>query len=265
MAGLAAVSGPDAPAAPDWEAWLRRWDEQQGGYVAGREERFAAMLEPLGVLLPECFVALDLACGPGSISRRLLARFPEARCVAVDFDPLLLALGQGALGTAGSRLRWVEADIRSDELPAALDEPAFDAVLSSTALHWLEPDTLVRLYQRLAALLRPGGVFVNADRLDFDAGAPMTRRLAEQLTEQNRADAFAAGGREDWDAWLAAIGAEPALAGAVARRTRLMQSLPRPRARPSLRFHRAALLDAGFAEAEVIWQRLDDRVLLAVR
>src|SRR5260221_2404109 len=38
----------------------------------------------LDTLLPQHFVALDLACGPGSMSQRLLSRFPQARCVAVD-------------------------------------------------------------------------------------------------------------------------------------------------------------------------------------
>jgi SAM-dependent methyltransferase len=255
----------DEFATPDWAAWLRRWDEQQAGYVAGREERFAAMLEPLAVLLPERFVALDLACGPGSISQRLLDRFPAARCVAVDFDPVLLRLGQGALGTAGGRLRWVESDIRSAELPVALGEPVFDAVLSSTALHWLEPDALVLLYQRLGALVRPGGVFLNADRLSYDEHLSTHRRLAEHTVEQWRAAAFANAGREDWDAWWAAIAEEPALKATVEQRNSLIRALPRPKTRLSSRFHRAALLGAGFSEVDVIWQRLEDSVLLAVR
>ncbi len=77
----------------DWQGWLRRWDAQQTGYVPEREQRFAVMLDALAVLLPERFVALDLACGPGSLSQRLLARFPQARSVAVDMDPVMLALG----------------------------------------------------------------------------------------------------------------------------------------------------------------------------
>src|SRR5690606_39217095 len=86
------------PTDSDWPSWLRRYDTQQAAYLPAREERFTAMLNVLGALLPEEFVALDLACGPGSISQRLLERFPRARAVAVDVDPVLLAMGQGALG-----------------------------------------------------------------------------------------------------------------------------------------------------------------------
>src|SRR5260370_40427231 len=87
----------------DWRAWLERWDQQQAGYLPSREERFAVMLDALDVLLPASFVALDLACGPGCSSQRLLARFPAARCVAGDLDPVLLTLGRHALGDMDCR------------------------------------------------------------------------------------------------------------------------------------------------------------------
>jgi SAM-dependent methyltransferase len=97
----------------DWLDWLQRWDAQQEGYVPEREARFTAMFDALAALLPASFVALDLACGPGSISQRLLARFPGARAIAVDIDPVMLAIGQGAIGTMDGRLRWIEADLAS--------------------------------------------------------------------------------------------------------------------------------------------------------
>jgi trans-aconitate methyltransferase len=80
-----------------------------------REARFQAMLDVVEVLLPEEFVALDLACGPGAISQRLLSRFPKARSIAVGLDPVLLTMGQAVLGNMGGRLRWVEADLMTPE------------------------------------------------------------------------------------------------------------------------------------------------------
>jgi trans-aconitate methyltransferase len=50
----------------DWPAWLDRWDAQQTAYLPEREARFTVML--LDVLLPPEFVAVDLGCGPGSLS-----------------------------------------------------------------------------------------------------------------------------------------------------------------------------------------------------
>jgi len=91
----------EATAAIDWSSWLRRWDAQQSLHLTTREERFTIMLDTLAATVAAdndgAIVALDLACGPGAISQRLLARFPAARTYAVDLDPVLLAIGQGAL------------------------------------------------------------------------------------------------------------------------------------------------------------------------
>src|SRR6516164_9610455 len=118
----------------DWQNWVRRYDVQQSTYLADRERRFTAMLDVLETLLPEHFVALDLACGPGSISQRLLSRFPQARSVAVDIDPILLLLGQQVLGDMQGCLRWVEADISEPSWHSRLGEDHVDAVVSTTAL-----------------------------------------------------------------------------------------------------------------------------------
>src|SRR5260221_11171315 len=101
----------EAPAI-DWHEWLHRWDRQQTRYIPSREERFEAMFDALEALLSPDFVALDLGCGPGSLSQRLLQRFPQARSIAVDQDPVLLAMGQGALGDLVVRLRVGDVNCR---------------------------------------------------------------------------------------------------------------------------------------------------------
>ncbi|WP_366521110.1 class I SAM-dependent methyltransferase [Lapillicoccus sp.] len=55
----------------------------------------------------------------------------------------------------------------------------FDAVLSSTALHWLPAEALSGLYRDLAQLLRPGGVFLNADHLPYGPATPILAQLSE--------------------------------------------------------------------------------------
>lgn len=248
----------------DWQGWLRRWDAQQEGYVPEREARFAAMFDALAELLPPSFVAVDLACGPGSIGQRLLARFPEARVIAVDMDPVMLAIGRGALGTVDGRLRWIEADLASPGWLRELGDTQVDAVLSSTALHWLAPEPLVRLYGELAELLPVGGVFLNADNMTFGSAA-FTRLSQRALERQWSADAFATRGVETAEQWWAAFSAEPAFADLIAARERLLATKQRPETKFSLDEHVAALRKAGFAEVGAIWQVLSDHVLLAIR
>src|SRR5262249_37083371 len=155
------------------------------------------MFDVLAELLPESFVALDLGCGPGSMSQRLLARFPNAQAIAVDLDPVLLAVGRGALGSVDGRLRWVAADLTSPDWLDALGTAHLDTVVSSTALHWIEPGPLVRLYGDLASLLEPGGLFLNGDHLAFGPALPTFDRLNQRVLDQQWTDAaFSARGIE---------------------------------------------------------------------
>ncbi|AYF75745.1 class I SAM-dependent methyltransferase [Nocardia yunnanensis] len=245
----------------DWHAWLRRWDAQQQGYAPER----AVMLDAVADLLPAAFVAVDLGCGPGAIAQRLLQRFPRARVVAVDLDPVMIALGRGALGTMAGRLRWVETDIADPQWLTALGEPQVDAVLSTTALHWLSASELTRLYADLGRLLRPGGVFLNGDNLGFPAQLPTFDRLAQRVSARQWSDAaFAARGIETAEQWWEALGREPAMAALIAERTRRFAGKQRL-APVDVETHVRALDAAGFGEVGTVWQVLSDRVLLALR
>jgi SAM-dependent methyltransferase len=250
----------------DWQHWLERWDKQQAGYVPRREERFAAMLDVLEALLPPEFVALDLACGPGAISQRLLARFPGARGVALDFDPVMLAIGQEALGSLDGRLRWVDADLADRRWVEATGEASFDAVLSTTALHWLSAPELVTVYGQLGAVVRPGGVFLNGDNMDFGPELPSIQRVTADARDRVWTDqSFAARGIETAEQWWAAFDQEPAVAPLIAERMRRLSSKERPPSTPTIDLHVGALRDAGFREVATIWQSGTDRVLLAIR
>src|SRR5262249_24604991 len=76
------------------DEWQRSWDRQQEGYMPDREARLGALVDIVEAVAGTAPLVLDLACGTASISRRLLARLPEARTVAVDIDPALLAIAE---------------------------------------------------------------------------------------------------------------------------------------------------------------------------
>ena len=147
-------------------SWLDRWDRQQEQYLADREERFTVIGDVLEAARdrPDLLI-VDLGGGPGSLSARLLDRFAEATVVAIDADPLLLGLARLA-HPQQHRLRLVEHDLRADGWAAALGLPRSpDAIVSTTALHWLTGPELAALYAGCAQLLGAGGVFVNGDNL----------------------------------------------------------------------------------------------------
>lgn len=255
----AAMSGGQ----PDFEELMRRWDEQQCGYLPRREERFAVMLELLHHCLPEDLVALDLGCGPGSLSKRLLERFPRARCIAIDYDPVLLAIGRAHLGDVSGRLRFIEADLRVVELTSELAGERIDAVLSTTALHWLPAPRLKELYRQLGRLLRPHGLFLNGDNIPFGADFPTLTRVSAACRAEDERRAFRLAGVEDWERFWAGMAEEPQLVALMAERERRLSAWPRDHDEPTLAVHEQALREAGFGEVGVAWQYLDDRVHFA--
>jgi SAM-dependent methyltransferase len=247
--------------------WVGRWDAQQQGYLPDREERFTALIDAVeaGTGRPDPLV-LDLGCGPGSLAVRLLARLPAATVVAVDSDPLLLALGGAAY--AGVRgLRFVDADLRVAGWPGALglDRPA-DAAVSTTALHWLTASQLAAMYGQLARVLRPGGLLLDGDHLCEDsAAAPVLARLGQVLSERADARRAPVGQQEDWKQWWAAATADPALAGPAARRaSRRLSEDHHGSESLLLNQHVSALRAAGFAEIGTLWQYGENRILCAV-
>ena len=255
----------DTQAGIDWQTWLDRWDVQQAGYLPDREARFDAMFDVLDYLMPEQWTALDLASGPGCISQRLLARYPNARCIAIDYDPLLLAIGQGAMGDVGGRLRWFEADLAAVDLVDMLGEGKIDAVLSTTALHWLPGASLWRVFAQLGKVVRPGGVFLNGDNMDFANHLPTFQKMTKARYEEQQTESFKKNGIEDWEQWWKAVKQVPGLEALAAEREARFGHRKSEENRPNYDTHKTMLQNAGFREVDTIWQHRDNRILLGVR
>jgi SAM-dependent methyltransferase len=249
---------------PSWRQWLRRWDEQQASLLPNRERRFHVILDVLEASVGRSPRVLDLGSGPGSLSLRILQRFPRARCVAVDYDPVVLRIGQGALGSYGGRLTWVDAKMGAPGWKDALPPGRFDAAVSTTALHWLTPSSLRQVYRDLAGLLRPRGVFLNGDRLAWGSEQARLVRLAEQVRQVHRRETKRTAGSNAWDRWWKDAARAPALAASFEEHRRRQAQHPKERS-PPLAAHVRALRRSGFRTVAVVWQILDDRVLFAGR
>ncbi len=242
----------------------RQWEAQQEVFNPYRERRFEVMLDIVEATLPRRFVALDLGCGPGGLSERLLRRFPAARCVAVDNDPVVRKVGEGVLGSFGGRLRWVEARLGQPGWTRALPLRRFDAALSTTALHWLTAPQLRRLYRDLAHLLRAGGVFLNGDHLPWGDDEPELARLAERVRRLHAPRRSADRGWGAWERWWQDAERDPELAPLFAERERRKSAHPKHGDEP-LRVHTRALRRAGFGPVGVVWGSFENGILFARR
>ncbi len=234
-------------------------------HIPEREARFAAMTEIVSVAFPARFRALDIGCGTGSLSERVLRSCPGARVVAVDHDPVLLAIGRHGLGTVHGRLTWVDADLRAPDWDRSLPVGRFDAAVSTTALHWLKPPELRRFYKGLARRLRPGAIFLNGDSLPAHPGSTsQIVRLARKIRQRRARDRAPADARP-WSEWWREVSKEPGLSREWAEHERRYPHAHGNDPASGLSLHRGALLAAGFHEVGVLWQDLDNRVLVGIR
>lgn len=255
------VTAVDAGRRADWRAWQDSWDRQQEWYMPDREERFRVMLDMVEALVGREPRVLDLACGTGSITDRLFQRFPGATSTGVDLDPALLAIAGGYFA-GDSRLTLVRADLKDPDWTAKLPYDSYDAVLTATALHWLHTEPLAVLYGQLAGLVRPGGVFMNADHMTD----PATPRIneAERAHRHREMDRAKAEGALDWADWWDLAAKDPVLAGPTAERFAIYGEHADGDT-PSAEWHATTLIGAGFGEARAVWSSPSDSLMLALK
>jgi len=122
------------------------------------------MLEALVSSLPFSSRAqpsvLDLGCGTGTVSARILERFPGAHVTCLDMASNMIAMAKRKLAPyAMEESQFICTDF-SGWKPAG----RYDAIVSSLALHHLPDDDakkafFAKVYESLAS----GGIFLNAD------------------------------------------------------------------------------------------------------
>jgi SAM-dependent methyltransferase len=207
------------------EGWQRSWDRLEEECVPDREFRIRALLDVLDAIVGRTPNVVDLACGTGTITCRLLDRFPAARSIGVDVDPVLLTIASATFA-GDNRVRIVHADLRD---PAWVDlvPEQVDAVLTATALHWLSEDAVQRVYDDLAHLVRPDGVFAHAEEMPLVELPRLGSGVAE--VERERRVRQQADARVGWDAWWEKAAGDPALRSAAAERRRSSRPVIRPR------------------------------------
>ncbi|MFF4904867.1 class I SAM-dependent methyltransferase [Streptomyces sp. NPDC001260] len=241
--------------------YQQSWDRQQEWYMPDREERFRVMLDMVEACVGTEPRILDLACGTGSITARLLDRFPNATSTGIDLDPALLTIARGTF-EGDERVGFVEADLKDPDWPARLPYDTYDAVLTATALHWLRTDALDDLYGRLAGLVRHGGVFMNADHMPDDT----TPRInaAERIQRHARMGRAQTDGALDWAEWWTRAAKDPVLAAPTARRFEIYGDHADGEM-PSAAWHTRTLLAHGFGEARAVWCSPSDTLVLALK
>ena len=131
------------------------YDETIRRFIPGYEEGLTRAARVIAHVRPT--LVLDLGAGTGALSEAILEHKGAGAVEAIDVDAEILDRARIRLKRFGDRAR-----VRECSFDAPL--PECDAVAASLALHHVPTMKRKRaLYKRIFQVLRPGGVFVNAD------------------------------------------------------------------------------------------------------
>jgi len=104
---------------------------------------------------------LELGCGPGNVTRRLLCQKPGWRILATDTSPRMLELARRASPT-------IETQV-VDARDLSSIEGLFDGVVCGFVLPYLAPEDVRSFVEQVTTKLKPGGLMY----LSFVPGDPL--------------------------------------------------------------------------------------------
>ncbi len=125
--------------------------------IPHRGEGEAALLE---FLPKQVSRFLDIGSGDGRLLRLVKSMHPASECVALDFSPTMLQILRNNFGNE-PEITIIEHNL-DQPLPAL---GAFDAVVSSFAIHHVTHQRKRTLYAEIYDLLQAGAVFLNLEHV----------------------------------------------------------------------------------------------------
>jgi trans-aconitate methyltransferase len=236
------------------------WELQQNVYRPERHNGLAALVECASIAKDAGQLIVDLACGTGSVTARVLARYPDVRLLGLDRDPVLLAVA-GAVFRDEQRVSFHRAELSDATWSGSIAEPP-RAVLTAAAVHWLDEAVVRNLYQQLASLLPIGGVFANLDWFPVDA--PSLASFSERVVRDRETKQLADGAGMSWSDWWSELARQDELRDVFAERDALQLRRSAEFIRPAA-WHQRELSKAGFTETAVLWRSFSSAVLVALR
>lgn len=120
-------------------------------------------------IVPQAEHLLDVGCGAGNYTLKMLSKIPDMNCTLVDLSrPMLDKAFERVSANTAKEVHVVQADIREAGLP----ENHFDIILAGAVLHHLRDDNdWETTFRKLFSLLKPGGCLMISDLLTQDTPA----------------------------------------------------------------------------------------------
>ncbi|WDI45035.1 class I SAM-dependent methyltransferase [Bremerella sp. P1] len=134
--------------------------------------------------LPGAKHVLDIGCGAGNYTLKLLERISGLSCTLIDLSqPMLDRAKQRLSQSTAEEVITLQRDIREVELP----DETYDVVMAAAVLHHLRDDAdWNNVFRKIHQAMRPGGIFLVSDLVTSDLPAAeevQRNRYGEYLTD----------------------------------------------------------------------------------
>ena len=169
-----------------FDADVERFSNLETGQSATVDAPLAMALvaEAAACTTPHARQVLDVGCGAGNYTLKLLSYLPNLDVTLIDLSGPMLARANDRVtrATTGS-VTTLQGDIRE----LALADDSFDIILAAAVLHHLRADSEWRdVFAKFYRVLRPGGSLWVFDFVESSIPAVrglMQRKYGEYLTE----------------------------------------------------------------------------------
>ncbi len=117
-------------------------------------------------IIPDAKHLLDIGCGAGNYSLKMLEKIPNLNCTLVDLSkPMLDKAHERVTQCTAEKVEILQGDIRTVEL----QENHYDIILAGAVLHHLRDDSdWETTFEKLFKLLRPGACLMISDLITQD-------------------------------------------------------------------------------------------------
>lgn len=161
---------------------VERFANLDTGQISTMDAKISLELitEAANRIVPTAENLLDIGCGAGNYTLKMLSKNKNLRCTLVDLSKPMLykALERVSAETSG-KVEILQGDIRE----IGLKENHFDIILAGAVLHHLREDAdWKHTFNKLFRILRPGGCLMISDLITQDTEL-LTKYIWEKYGE----------------------------------------------------------------------------------
>ncbi|MBI2579209.1 MAG: class I SAM-dependent methyltransferase [Candidatus Aenigmarchaeota archaeon] len=148
----------------DWSYFLKYADI----VTPSRNEQLDTIVSLIPAKTGEKFTVVDLGCGGGLLSEKILKKFPKSKVIAADVSGLMLKNARKNLAPFGKRAETRKLDLHDKNLLYHL--PKARCFVSSLAIHHLDAGEKKRLFKELFKKLDGKGAVLIIDLVEPPSG-----------------------------------------------------------------------------------------------